>query len=110
MDEADKGQSKLTAEEKHRNKRIGDINLYFVKSETSPLTQVALKEGQKFDANFLSLDHLSGQVTGNNTLHLGKKIEKIIDGEKTVVVESNKAVMHLYEHPAYESHYCRLLD
>jgi hypothetical protein len=52
MEEADKGQSKLTAEEKHRNKRIGDINLYFVKSETSPLTQVALKEGQKFDANF----------------------------------------------------------
>jgi 5'-3' exoribonuclease 2 len=33
MHNADKGHSKLTAEEKNRNKRIGDINLYYTKSD-----------------------------------------------------------------------------
>jgi hypothetical protein len=45
MEAADQGYSKLTPEENHRNKRVGDMNIYFLKSDETPLQQATLKEG-----------------------------------------------------------------
>ena len=71
MDKADEGHSKLTPEERIRNKRIGDINLYFVKANDTPLQRAELTEGQVYDAAFQSRDHVSGKVIGNSTLKVG---------------------------------------
>jgi hypothetical protein len=52
MKEADKDQKNLTPEERNRNKRIGDVFVYFRKTESPALKCLSLKDGENYQASF----------------------------------------------------------
>ena len=90
MDEADEGYKRLNAEEKFRNKRYGDVNVYFKKSETSPLMQAEHQPGKIHMADFNQKDPISGKVIGGDALKIGDKIVRSVRGEQFVAVENNQ--------------------
>jgi hypothetical protein len=71
MVKADDNQNKLTQAERDRNKRSGDINLYFVQSKSSALRRIELGEGEKYEASFKSKDEVAGNITGSSALIIG---------------------------------------
>jgi 5'-3' exoribonuclease 2 len=65
MKAADGDMKKLSVAEKQRNKKTGDIQLYFVAGTKSRLQRQLLQEGQVYRSNFESKDEVVGEVTGN---------------------------------------------
>lgn len=61
---ADNDQHNLTAEEQVRNKRSGDICLFYAKGQQSALRRAGLNKGVEYCAEFESLDEVAGTVYG----------------------------------------------
>ena len=80
---ADDDMSKLTPSEKQRNKRSGDILLFFGKGESSALRRAIIAKGEEYTASFASRDEVAGMVIGcTNELKLGSPV--IEDGKVLV--------------------------
>jgi 5'-3' exoribonuclease 2 len=60
MEKADNDQKNLTPEEQNRNKRTGDIFVYFRKTKTPALKCVKLKVEEKYVASFTAKERISG--------------------------------------------------
>lgn len=99
MKEADKDQNNLTPEERNRNKRIGDVYVYFRKTETPSLKCLSLNDGENYEACFSASDRVAGLATGRkDTIELGQKILSTDRGEEIVQVKSNKVVQFAFIH------------
>lgn len=110
MEQADDGQKNLTPEERNRNKRTGDIFVYFRKTENPALKCEELKVEEKYEASFKSKDKIFGRVTGKaGTIELGKKILSTEKGEEIVAVKKNAVIQAAFEHPKYETHLSKIL-
>lgn len=65
MNDADGNESKLKAHEKIRNKRTGDIRLFFLKNSKDSNLQnevVKLKDGDSLEAKFKAKDEIAGPI------------------------------------------------
>lgn len=112
MKAADKDQKKLTVQERQRNKRTGDIYLYFVQNEKkSALRRQVLAQGQVYDATFGKKDEIVGKVIGNPSglAKIGESIMTNDHGKRAISVDSNCVIMTQYLHPEYAKHDCSIL-
>lgn len=88
MKEADSNTEKLTAQEKKRNRRIGDLLIYHASDKE--IGKLELKDGQTMQV-LLKDCQVAGEIRGHRT------------GKKTNVT------VHKFSHPAYSQHKARLL-
>ena len=93
MEEADKGQTNLTPEERNRNKRSGDIFVYFRKTEKPALKCLQLKEEDKYAASFTSNDSISGKVTGKAGTKKLQTIDQTTEENKEICTEQKNTVI-----------------
>ena len=90
---ADNDQQNLTEAQRIRNKRTGDVYLFYGKGEQSALRRIEIEEGKSYEAGFETKDEVAGKVTGT-------------DQEGT----SKKFRMMKYEPPSYDRHKTQLMD
>ena len=88
MKEADSNTEKLTAQEKKRNRRIGDLLIYHASDKG--IGTLELKDGQTMQV-LLKDSQVAGEIRG---LRAGKK---------------NNVTVHKFSHPAYSQHKAKLL-
>ncbi len=103
MEEVDKGQTNLTPEERNRNKRSGDIFVYFRKTEKPAIKCLQLKEEENYEASFTSNDSISGKVTGKAGTNQHGNIDQTTEESKEVSSEQNNTIIQVaFEHPSCE--------
>ena len=118
MVKADNNEKLLKPAEKIRNKRTGDIRLFFNRrqDDKSKLNEIVeeLKEGQNFEAEFKGGDDISGTVysaanSSSKDLVFGKTLKKTL-GELTLEVEKCQSCLVHYLHPKFKQHLTSLLE
>ena len=120
MNEADRGGEALTQHEQERNKRFGDIRLFFrshVHNSKSELVQMLLMDFKNFSehhASFEKKDTITGHVkmgtkpnkhSSQIDINFGYTIKKQC-GQLEVNVESCKCFILHFLHPKYAKHDC----
>lgn len=114
MQEADGNGSKLTPHEKERNRRSGDIRLFFRRSGATLKSAMVkqLMEGtmgdQAVEASFKNKDAISGKVkcpTKGQLVKYGHNIDKSC-GQLIVKLDNCECFLVHYEHPEYAAHLC----
>lgn len=116
MVKADQNETLLKPAEKIRNKRTGDIRLFFnKKQEMSKLNEIVeeLKDCQTFEAEFKGGDDISGTVSSaanssSKELMFGKTLKKTL-GELNLEVEKCQSCLVHFLHPQFSQHLTSLL-
>ena len=92
MRAADNDQERLTPAQRIRNKRSGDVFIFYGKGESSALRRAQLEEGTSYAAEFESKDEVTGKVIGTQQENTG-----------------NFRMMR-YEPPTYDRHSTQLME
>lgn len=95
MKEADQDQAALTDEERVRNKRTGEIYLFYGKGDQSALRRLQITKELEYAADFSSKDEIAGTVLGAHSHG---------------ALDTGSIVMAAYLHPHYEKHSTQLLQ
>jgi hypothetical protein len=122
MWEADGEGSKLTAREKERNRRFGDVKLFFretIYTKKSALVKALLRNpGPEYvlEAKFASQDAIAGQVSlpapgpeKQQAPSHGQRVDKQV-GRLEVSLEKCECHIVHFAHPKYEEHSSHLLE
>ena len=113
MLEADDNGSKLTAHERERNRRSGDIKLLFRPSRSTKESAMVhkLKGDAVVEASFKNRDPICGKITCVSKGLIAKYGDKVDKSCGNLILKVDECACHIvnYEHPPYERHLTSLL-
>lgn len=118
MNEADKNEANLTAHEKERNRRFGDIKLFFKKNiynkQGTLISAIEKAPSPEYylEASFKCKDTIAGKIQlvdpEKSMFPYGASIQKAIGSFEVNVSKNQCHVVHM-THPQYKEHSTKLL-